>query len=178
MEHVILVNAQDEAIGTMEKMEAHRIGTLHRAFSILLFNARGEILLQQRALDKYHSGGLWTNTCCSHPLPGETMEAATRRKLYQEMGIDLQPTFAYKFIYRAELDHDLVEHEYDHVYTGLYNDEPAINCDEVADWKYIDLPSLQEDMRLHPARYTYWFKLILERGLENQRIGQAILNER
>ncbi|MBT1685045.1 isopentenyl-diphosphate Delta-isomerase [Dawidia soli] len=178
MEHVILVNEQDEAIGTMEKMEAHQKGILHRAFSILLFNARGELLLQQRALDKYHSGGLWTNTCCSHPLPGESMEAATRRKLYQEMGIDLQPTFAYKFIYRAPLDHDLVEHEYDHVYTGFYDGAPAINRDEVADWKYMSLPSLQEDMRRHPAHYTYWFKLIVERGLENQGIGRAILNER
>ena len=106
------------------------------------------------------------------------MEAATRRKLYQEMGIDLQTTFAYKFLYRAALDHELIEHEYDHVYIGHYDGEPAINHDEVGDWKYMDLPSLQEDMRVHPAQYTYWFKLILERGLENQGIGQAILNER
>jgi isopentenyl-diphosphate delta-isomerase len=173
MEHVILVNEQDEAIGTMEKMEAHRTGVLHRAFSILLFNSKGEILLQQRALGKYHSGGLWTNTCCSHPLPGETMEAATRRKLYQEMGVDLQPTFAYKFIYRATLDHDLIEHEYDHVYTGFYDGEPAINRDEVADWKYMDLLLLREDMRLHPADYTYWFKLIVEQGLEIRSVNHT-----
>jgi isopentenyl-diphosphate Delta-isomerase len=173
MEHVILVNEQDEAIGTMEKMEAHRTGVLHRAFSILLFNSKGEILLQQRALGKYHSGGLWTNTCCSHPLPGETMEAATRRKLYQEMGVDLQPTFAYKFIYRATLDHDLIEHEYDHVYTGFYDGEPAINRDEVADWKYMDLLLLREDMRLHPADYTYWFKLIVEQGLEIRSVSHT-----
>lgn len=166
MEHVILVNEQDEAIGTMEKMEAHRTGALHRAFSILLFNAKGEMLLQQRATNKYHSGGLWTNTCCSHPLPGETMEAATRRKLYQEMGIDLQPTFAYKFIYRAALDHGLIEHEYDHVYIGSYDGEPNINQDEVSDWKYIDMLALREDLRQHPADYTYWFKLIVEQGME------------
>ncbi|MBT1708011.1 isopentenyl-diphosphate Delta-isomerase [Fulvivirgaceae bacterium PWU5] len=176
MEHVILVNEQDEAIGTMEKMEAHRKGILHRAFSILLFNSKGEMLLQQRALDKYHSGGLWTNTCCSHPLPGETMEAATRRKLYQEMGIDLQPAFAYKFIYRAALDHDLIEHEYDHVYIGYYDGEPAINQDEVASWKYMDMLLLREDMRLHPADYTYWFRLIVE-GLEFGQVSHTVVTK-
>jgi isopentenyl-diphosphate delta-isomerase len=177
MEHVILVNEQDEAIGTMEKMEAHRKGILHRAFSILLFNSKGEMLLQQRALNKYHSGGLWTNACCSHPLPGETMEAATRRKLYQEMGIDLPTTFAYKFLYRTTLDHDLIEHEYDHVYIGYHDGEPAINRDEVADWKYIDLLLLREDMRSHPAAYTYWFKLIVEQGLEFGHVGHTVLTK-
>jgi isopentenyl-diphosphate delta-isomerase len=161
----------------MEKLEAHRIGALHRAFSILLFNSKGELLLQQRAAGKYHSGGLWTNTCCSHPLPGEPMESATRRKLYQEMGIDVKSEFAYKFIYRATLDHGLTEYELDHVYTGLYDGKPAINEEEVSDWKFISLSALQQDILLHPARYTYWFKIILDQGLKNLGIGQAILNE-
>jgi isopentenyl-diphosphate delta-isomerase len=161
MEHIILVDERDEAIGTMEKMEAHRKGILHRAFSILLFNSKGEVLLQKRAKEKYHSGGLWTNTCCSHPHPDETMQQATRRKLRQEMGIDLQPEFAYKFIYKAFLDHDLIEYEYDHVFIGQFEGEPAINKDEVEDWKFVDLQELREDAKRNPERYTHWFKLIL-----------------
>ncbi|HTJ47854.1 MAG TPA: isopentenyl-diphosphate Delta-isomerase, partial [Cyclobacteriaceae bacterium] len=117
MEHVILVDERDDAIGTMEKIEAHEKGLLHRAFSILLFNSKGEFLLQKRSKKKYHSGGLWTNTCCSHPLPDEQIEEATRRKLKQEMGIEVKTEFAYKFIYKTNLDKNLIEHEYDHVYT-------------------------------------------------------------
>jgi isopentenyl-diphosphate Delta-isomerase len=162
MEHIILVDERDAAIGTMEKMEAHRKGMLHRAFSILLFNSKGEVLLQKRAKEKYHSGGLWTNTCCSHPHPDETMQQATRRKLKQEMGIDLQPEFAYKFIYKAFLDHDLIEYEYDHVFIGQFEGEPAINKDEVEDWKFVDLHFLREDAKQNPHLYTHWFKLILD----------------
>lgn len=161
MEKVILVDEQDNAVGTMEKLEAHRKGILHRAFSILIFNSQGQLLLQKRSLEKYHSGGLWTNTCCSHPFPGETLEQATQRKLKQEMGIDLQPEFAYKFIYKASLDNDLIEHEYDSVFTGLYDGKPAINKDEVADWKFVDISSLKQDIAENPDRYTYWFKLIV-----------------
>ena len=161
MEEVILVDELDNAIGTMEKMEAHRRGVLHRAFSILLFNSKGEILLQKRSPKKYHSGGLWTNTCCSHPLPGESMESATRRKLIQEMGIDLTPEFAYKFIYKTGLDHDLIEHELDHVFIGSFNGKPAINTDEVESWKYIDRISLKMEMQRYPERFTHWFKLIM-----------------
>ena len=150
MEHVILVDERDEAVGTMEKMEAHQKGLLHRAFSILLFNSKGEVLLQKRAREKYHSGGLWTNTCCSHPHPNEPMDHATRRKLKQEMGIDLQPEFAYKFIYKANLDHNLVEHEYDHVFIGQFEGVPDVNKDEVEDWKFVDLHQLREDARQNP----------------------------
>lgn len=161
MEHVILVDERDNAIGTMEKMEAHHKGVLHRAFSILLFNSKGEVLLQKRAACKYHSGGLWTNTCCSHPLPDESLEAATRRKLKQEMGIDLSLQFAYKFIYRTELEKGLIEHEYDHVFVGTFNGEPKINTEEVEDWKFADLKNLKADISKNPENYTYWFKLIL-----------------
>jgi isopentenyl-diphosphate Delta-isomerase len=162
MEHVILVTADDQAIGTMEKIEAHKKGVLHRAFSVLLFNSKGEMLLQKRAADKYHSAGLWTNTCCSHPLPGEEIESAARRRLKEEMGIDVQPTFAYKFIYRAELENDLLEHELDHVLIGTFDGEPQINPNEVAAWKYADVTSLKNDVKLHPENYTYWFRIILE----------------
>jgi isopentenyl-diphosphate Delta-isomerase len=161
MEHVILVDTDDNELGTMEKMEAHRIGLLHRAFSILLFNAKGEILLQKRVMSKYHSGGLWTNTCCSHPLPNESMQEATRRKLLQEMGIDLQPTFSYKFIYKVALDKALLEHECDHVFLGQFDGTPVINPEEVEDWKYVDVQSLKIDMQKNPEAYTEWFKLIM-----------------
>lgn len=162
MEHVILVDTNDRAVGTMEKMEAHRKGVLHRAFSIVLFNDDGKMLLQKRSGKKYHSSGLWTNTCCSHPLPGETMEDATRRRLREEMGIDLQPAFAYKFIYNAQLDHHLTEHEVDHVFVGTFNGVPDINKSEVEDWKYVDLPWLKEDMKKNPSAYTEWFKLMID----------------
>jgi len=161
MEKIILVDEFDIEIGTMEKMEAHRRGVLHRAFSVMLFNSNGELLLQKRARNKYHSGGLWTNTCCSHPLPQETIEEAAKRRLKQEMGIDLQPTFAFKFIYKSNLDKNLIEHEYDHVFTGVFDGIPEINEDEVEDWKFMDLESLRKDINLFPDTYTAWFKIII-----------------
>lgn len=161
MDQVILVDTQDNTIGTMEKLEAHKKGMLHRAFSVVLFNNKGEVLLQKRAKDKYHSGGLWTNTCCSHPMPGENIVDATRRRLREEMGIDLQPRFAYKFIYKTNLDKDLVEHEYDHVFIGNYDGSPEVNRDEVEDWKYVKLDWLKDDINKHPENYTYWFRLII-----------------
>ena len=166
MEHVILVDQDDNAIGTMEKLEAHQRGLLHRAFSVVIFNSLGEILLQKRARSKYHSGGLWTNACCSHPLPDESMENAIRRKLKQEMGIDLKTEYAYKFIYRTHLDGGLIEHEYDHVYTGIFDGEPLINTDEVEAWKSIAPDQLRIDAKRNPQNYTYWFKLILDHFIE------------
>lgn len=162
METVILVDEQDNPIGTMEKMEAHEKGLLHRAFSILLFNSKGEMLIQKRARSKYHSGGLWTNACCSHPLPDETMEHATRRRLLFEMGIDINSHFAFKFIYRVPLDKNLIEHEVDHVYTATFDGVPDVNPEEVEDWKYVSMDSLREDIEKHPEHYTYWFRLILD----------------
>ena len=164
MEEVILVDQDDNAIGTMEKMEAHRKGLLHRAFSVMIFNSNGEILLQKRAQSKYHSGGLWTNACCSHPFPDELMEVATRRKLKQEMGIDLKTEYAYKFIYHTNLDHGLIEYECDHVFTGIFDGEPVINIHEVEDWKFISPKQLHKDINVNPQNYTYWFKLILDQN--------------
>lgn len=161
MEHVILVDQDDVEIGTMEKMEAHRKGVLHRAFSVLIFNSKGEMLLQKRARTKYHSGGLWTNACCSHPQSGEKTEQAANRKLMQEMGIDLNPSFAYKFIYHAPLNNNLIEHELDHVFVGHFDGEPRINHEEVEEWKFADLDSVKEDAIKNPGKYTAWFRLLL-----------------
>lgn len=161
MEQVILVDKNDNPIGTMEKMEAHRKGLLHRAFSILVFNSKGQMLLQKRSWKKYHSGGLWTNTCCSHPQPNENMETAMRRKLQQEMGIDAIPEFSHKFIYKIDLENNLTEHEYDHVYIARYDGEPQINHDEVDEWRFEDLSSLRKAIQENPQDYTYWFKLIV-----------------
>lgn len=137
-------------------MAVHRQGLLHRAFSIFVLNDRGELLLQQRAWHKYHSGGLWTNTCCSHPRPQEPTLSAGHRRLQEEMGFDcaLQPLF--NFIYRAELDHDLIEHEYDHVLIGFYNDSPTPNPDEVCAWRWVDMGELSIDLGKNPHHYTYW----------------------
>ena len=162
MEHVVLVDEHDNAIGTMEKLEAHQKGILHRAFSILLFNSQGELLLQKRSSLKYHSSGLWTNTCCSHPLPDEPVQQAARRKLKQEMGIDLKTEFAYKFIYKTSLDKGLIEHELDHVFTGTFDGIPVINKEEVEEWKFANLIDLKKDIQKNPDHYTYWFRLIME----------------
>lgn len=163
MEEVILVNAKDEAIGTMEKLKAHEEGVLHRAFSVLVYNSQGEILLQKRAQGKYHSGGLWTNACCSHPRPDEDCRDAAKRRLIEEIGIDAEPEFLYKFIYKANLDNDLIEHELDHVYTCTSDSAPQLNQHEAEDFKYISLPEMFKDMKNHPEQYTFWFKMISER---------------
>lgn len=168
MEKVILVDEEDNAIGTMDKMEAHRQGVLHRAFSVLLFNSQGQVLLQKRARKKYHSGGLWTNTCCSHPQPGESLGDATRRRLKQEMGIDVEPQFAYKFIYKTNLDRNLIENELDHVYIGTFDGVPAINTEEVDEWKFMDVATLRMDMKRNPDLYTYWFRLIIDHPALNR----------
>ncbi len=161
MEKVVLVNEKDQEVGSMDKLEAHVRGILHRAFSILIFNSKGEMLIQKRAGSKYHSGGLWTNACCSHPLPGEQLETATRRRLLYEMGIDAPTSFAYKFIYKTQLDSNLTEHELDHVFVGTYDGEPNVNPDEVEDWRFVSLPDLRQDVAARPEQYTYWFRMIL-----------------
>jgi isopentenyl-diphosphate delta-isomerase len=163
VEHVILVDEADRETGTMEKIEAHAKGMLHRAFSILLFNSKGEILIQKRAHTKYHSAGLWTNTCCSHPAPGELMKDATRRKLMQEMGIDEPSDFAFKFMYRTELENNLVEHELDHVFLGKFDGQPAINVKEVEAYRWVSLDALRKEIEMSPENFTYWFKLIMSR---------------
>lgn len=163
MEHVILVDESDNPTGIMEKMEAHQKGVLHRAFSVFLFNTNNELLLQQRAHSKYHSGGLWTNTCCSHPRDGETTVAAGKRRLLEEMGISAELESSFSFIYRAELDNDLTEYELDHVLIGHFDGNPEINPDEVANWKYVSPEAIRLDMASHPEQYTAWFKIVFDR---------------
>jgi isopentenyl-diphosphate delta-isomerase len=161
IEEVILVDVHDNAIGTMEKLEAHEKGMLHRAFSILLVNEQGEMLLQQRALEKYHSPGLWTNACCSHPRPEEeTINAATRR-LKEELGMSLALTKIFQFTYHAELEDGLIEHEFDHVFLGITNENPIINLTEVMSYKWINLTELKMDIIAHPEKYTAWFNLLM-----------------
>lgn len=156
-EHVILVDEQDRETGTMEKMEAHEKGLLHRAFSIFLFNENGEMLLQKRASKKYHTGGLWTNTCCSHPRENESMDEALQRRLMQEMGIQCPVNKAFTMLYKSSLANGLTEHEFDHVYYGYFSEEPKPNPEEVEDWKYISLGELKADVEKNPENYTPWF---------------------
>lgn len=165
MEHVILVNENDEVLGTMEKMEAHQKGVLHRAISIFIYNSRGEMLIHQRALNKYHSGGLWTNTCCSHPRPEESILDAANRRLQEEMGMSCSLAASHSFIYKAALDQNLWEHELDHVLIGITDEEPQPNPEEVMHYRWIDLPTLQQDLQDNPGNYTEWFKIICAKGI-------------
>lgn len=160
---VILVDDQDNAIGTMEKMQAHIEGKLHRAFSVFVFNEQHELLIHQRATHKYHSGGLWTNTCCSHPMPHETVEEAAHRRLVEEMGFDCELEEVYAFSYYAELDKGLTEHEFDHVFFGKFAGTPDINPEEVSHYKYMSVPAIKADIINNPENYTEWFKLIFEK---------------
>lgn len=169
-ENVILVNEFDEQIGLMPKMEAHEKALLHRAFSVFIFNDKNELMLQQRALDKYHSPGLWTNTCCSHQRDGESNIQAGKRRLQEEMGfvVDLQESIS--FIYIAPFDNGLTEHEFDHILIGKYNKNPHINISEVVNWKWMNIEEVKDDMILHPEIYTEWFKIIFEKFYQHINI--------
>ena len=168
MEYVVLVNENDTQIGIMEKMAAHIVPRLHRAFSIFIFNSKGELLLQQRALSKYHSPGLWTNTCCSHPRQGETLEEATARRLKEEMGMTCDMHEVFTFIYKAPVGLGLIEHEFDHVFFGQSDDIPVINTEEVANFKYMNLDDIAEDLKAHPELYTEWFKISFDEIMKHR----------
>jgi isopentenyl-diphosphate delta-isomerase len=162
MEQVILVDAQDNEIGLMEKMEAHEKALLHRAFSVFLFNTKGEMLLQRRALTKYHSGGLWTNACCSHPRAGETnLEAATRRT-FEELGIRPTIKHAFSFTYRAAFENGLTEHEFDHVFVGTYEGPINPNPEEVSEYCYKPIGAIRDQMQNDPHHFTEWFKIAFD----------------
>lgn len=162
-QYVILVDENNNEIGICEKLKAHREALLHRAFSIFVFNSKGELLLQQRAKEKYHCGSLWTNTVCSHPKPNEDLKLAVHRRLVEEMGFDCKLKEVFGFIYKAEFDNGLTEYEYDFVFIGKYNEEPFPNKDEVMNYKWISLDELKEDVKKNPNKYTPWIKLILEK---------------
>ena len=165
-EMVILVNSEDKEIGLEEKMKAHKEGKLHRAFSVFIFNLKGEMLLQQRADHKYHSGGLWSNTCCSHPRSGENVEQAGNRRLKEEMGFDCNIKKAFHFIYKTELDHDLIENEFDHVLVGNYDGKVNPNPQEVKDFKWISIDTLKSDIYKNPENYTVWFKIAFDKVID------------
>lgn len=160
-EKVVLVDQHDQEIGQMEKLEAHQKGLLHRAFSVLIFNDRNEMLIQKRALNKYHSGGLWSNACCSHPRPDETVEDAANRRLMEEIHLSASCERIFSFVYKVELDNELIEHELDHVLVGYSESTGTINPEEVEELKFVSVEYLRMDMILHPENYTEWFKMIM-----------------
>lgn len=157
LHEVILVDEQDNPVGTMEKMEAHRLGRLHRAFSVFVFDAKGRLLLQQRAMSKYHSAGLWTNTCCSHPAPGETTGAAAGRRLQEEMGFNTPLQKVFDFVYRAAFSNGLTEHEFDHVLTGQYEGKIQPDPDEVMAYRYEPVPVIEKELLQNPEHFSAWF---------------------
>lgn len=162
-EMVILVNQNDEQIGTMAKMEAHEKALLHRAFSVFIMNDKGETLMQQRAAQKYHSPGLWTNTCCSHQREGETNREAGERRLLEEMGFSTELEDLFSFIYKAPFDNGLTEHELDHVMVGIFNGKPNINPEEVSDYRWMHPEAVKADMQENPENYTAWSKIIFDK---------------
>lgn len=164
-EQVILVTKEDKKIGLMPKIEAHKKAQLHRAFSVFIFNDKDELLLQQRALDKYHSPSLWTNTCCSHQRDGETNIVAGKRRLKEEMGFSCELKELFWFVYKAPFDNGLTEHELDHVMVGNYNFNPIINLEEVASYNWASLSDVKSDMQENPKKYTAWFKIIFNEYL-------------
>jgi isopentenyl-diphosphate delta-isomerase len=162
-EYVILVDEHDNEIGVMEKMKAHREGILHRAFSVFIFNDKGELLLQQRASNKYHSAGLWTNTCCSHPRPNETIKNAANRRLFEEMGMSCELTIKTNFIYKSPFENGLTEHELDYVLIGNINQNPHINKEEVENFKWMSVSDIKMELLSNPGVYTTWFKIAIEK---------------
>lgn len=162
-ERVILVDENDQEIGLMPKQEAHLKGVLHRAFSVFIFNQKNELMLQQRAFHKYHTPGLWANTCCSHQRDGESSIEAGKRRLFEEMGFTADIKETTTFIYKAPFDNGLTEHELDHILVGNFEGEPEINPDEVASWKWMDLEEVKQDIKTNPDIYTPWFKIIFDK---------------
>jgi len=161
-EYVVLVDEQDKEIGTLEKMQAHREGKLHRAVSVIVFNSKKQILLQKRAIVKYHSAGLWTNTCCTHPRPGEKSMDAAKRRLYEEMGIHCELQKIFELTYNIKLEDDLSEHEFDHVFAGICDEVPLPDPMEVSEYKYMEITDLEKKMKEAPEQFTAWFRSIFE----------------
>ena len=175
-EKVILVSEHDDMIGVIDKMEAHKQGLLHRAFSVFIFNSKGEMLLQQRALNKYHSGGLWTNACCSHPVPGEKTKEAAERRLMEELGFETEIEKIFDFTYKAAFENGLTEHEFDHVFVGEYEGNMQLNADEVSEVCYKSMSDIKSDIEHKAGDYTEWFKIafpLLEEWLQQNKTTHA-----
>lgn len=165
-EYIIIVDEQDRVVGTMEKLEAHRLGILHRAFSVLIFNQQSEVLLQRRAKKKYHSPGLWSNTCCSHQRERETLEEAVSRRLQEELGFTCVCKEVYCFQYRVEFNNGLIENEMDHVFLGFYDGIVTPNKDEIDEFRWVNLNELKQEMKEKPEQFTFWFQLLMEQIIE------------
>ena len=163
MEEIILVDENDNQIGSGEKLQVHKDGKLHRAFSVYVFNSKGELMMQKRHPQKYHSGGLWANTCCSHPRLGESLDHAVHRRLKEEMGFDCELTEKAQLIYKVELDNGITEHEYLHVYVGHYDKDPVINEDGATDFKWISVDDLRKELSENGDAYAYWPKVTLDK---------------
>jgi len=161
-EHVILVDELDNEIGTMPKLEAHQKNQLHRAFSVFIWNSKNEMLLQKRASGKYHSPNLWTNACCSHPRQNESTINAAHRRLQEEIGITTKLTHSFQFIYQVAFENNLFENELDHVFIGKYDATPALNLDEVSEYRWVRMEDLQKEIEQAPSTFTYWFKYIID----------------
>ncbi|MEK7208405.1 MAG: isopentenyl-diphosphate Delta-isomerase [Patescibacteria group bacterium] len=161
-EEVILVDEQDQPVGTEEKFETHRKGLLHRAISVFVFNRKGELMLQKRAKGKYHSGGLWSNTCCSHPRPGEETAAAASRRLQEEMGFTAKVREVFPLRYRVQFPNGLIENERDHIFIGEHEGAPVLNSEEAEDWKWVTSDALKKGIKERPEIYTHWLKLSLD----------------
>ena len=156
---VILVDEKDHPIGEMDKLEVHQKGLLHRAFSVFIFNDEGKLILQRRANEKYHSANLWSNTCCSHPNPGDNTLDAAKRRQKEEMGIETELEKKFDFIYKVHFENNLTENEYDHVYTGRYNLQPTINLNEASDYRWVNIDDLKNEIKQHPENFTEWLKI-------------------
>ncbi len=169
-ELVILVDNQDTETGVQDKLSVHQLGLLHRAFSVFIFNSKNELILQQRADGKYHSPGLWTNTCCSHPKLGESTIKACERRLMEEMGMSCNLEFSFSFMYKCRFSNGLTEHEFDHVYIGYSDDLPVLNYSEVKDWKYINLKDLEKEIESHPEKFTEWLKICFPKLIEHIKL--------
>lgn len=168
---VILVDKNDKEIGVEEKIKAHREGKLHRAFSIFVFNSSGELLLQKRAKTKYHSGGLWSNTCCSHPIPKEPIKETIHKRLKEEMGFDCVLKEVFSFIYKANFENGLSEYEFNHVFIGNFDGKPIPNPKEVEKWKWVNKEKLKKDIKERPKKYTFWFKIALDKAVLSFQIS-------
>lgn len=174
---LILVDEHDKPWGKLEKDQVHQLGLLHRAFSVFIFNSKGELLLQKRADGKYHSAGLWTNTCCSHPRFGEEVKDAVSRRLDEEMGLACETKFIFSFVYKSKFENGLTEHEFDHVYYGMTDEHPKPNPSEVSEWKYITLDSLQHDLSTNPEKYTVWLNICFPKLIDHFKSSTPILRQ-
>ncbi len=172
-QYLILVDEKDREWGKLEKLEVHRLGLLHRAFSVFIFNSQGELLLQQRAEDKYHSGSLWSNTCCSHPQYGEELSSAVSRRLKEELGLSVVTEFLFDFIYKIKFDNGLTEHEYDHVFFGISDQKPVPNPVEIKDLKYAFPQDIENDLEKNAGHYTEWFKMCFKKVMEHENIRKS-----